>query len=152
MKFDVSSLRKDTDEDDFPYTDRAVTFVHVDSSGTVSADHTKTGKTTILNDWRPGELLIATWTGARRSDAFSVDVEAARKALLEVRKPRGAVERQARRQGLGPRQNQLVKQMHGELDDNGKRKYTVQQLADEFGTNRRTILEAIKAASVNNQT
>jgi len=82
MQFDVSSLRKDTEADHFPYADRVVTFIHIDSSGTVSADHTKTGKAAILRDWRPGELLIATWTGQRRSDAFSVDIEAARKALL----------------------------------------------------------------------
>jgi hypothetical protein len=147
MKFDVSSLRKDTDEDNFPYIDRAVTFIHVDDSGTVSADHTKTGKITILNDWRPGELLIATWTGSRRSDAFSVDVQVARKALLGARAPRRAATDQARRRGLGPRQNQLVKQLHDELGSNGKRKYTVQQLADEFGTSRGIILEAIKVAS-----
>lgn len=89
MKFDVSSLRKDTEADDFPYADRVVTFIHIDSSGIVSADHTKTGKVAILNDWRAGELLIATWTGMRRSDAFSVDVAAARKALLGERQSRG---------------------------------------------------------------
>jgi hypothetical protein len=147
MEFDVSALRKDTDEDKFPYDDRAVTFIHVDSSGTVTADHTKTGKTTILNDWRPGELLVATWTGARRSDTFSVDVEAARKALPGTSGPRGALKGRARRKGLGPRQNQIVKQLNDEIDSNGRRKYTVQQLADEFGTSRHTILEAIKAAS-----
>lgn len=148
MEFDVSALRKDTDEDKFPYDDRAVTFIHVDSSGLVTADHTKTGKTTILNDWRPGELLVATWTGARRSDTFSVDVEAARKALIGVRESRGTAAIKERRQGLGPRQNQIVKQLHDELGSNGKSKYTVQQLADEFGTSRSVILEAIKAASV----
>ncbi|WP_406170402.1 hypothetical protein OIE52_39490 [Streptomyces canus] len=147
MKFDVSSLRKDTEADDFPYADRVVTFIHVDDSGTVSADHTKTGKITILNDWRPGELLIATWTGARRSDAFSVNVEAARKALLGERAPREVTKVQAHRVGLGPRQNQIVKQLHDELGPDGKRRYTVQQLADEFGTTRHTILQSIKAAT-----
>jgi len=147
MKFDVSSLRKDTDEDDFPYADRAVTFIHVDSSGLVTADHTKTGKTTILNDWRPGELLVATWTGARRSDAFSVDVEAARKTLIGARQPKGTPAATERRQGLGPRQNQIVKQLHDELGPNGKRRYTIQQLADEFGTSRGVILEAIRASA-----
>ena len=147
MEFDVSALRKDTDEDKFPYDDRAVTFIHVDSSGVVTADHTKTGKITILNDWRLGELLVATWTGSRRSDTFSVDVDAARKALLDKPGPRGAAKGQARRKGLGPRQNQIVKQLREELDSNGRRKYTDQQLADEFGTSRHTILEAIKAAS-----
>ena len=140
MQYDLASLRKDTDEDKFPYADRAVTFIHVDGSGKVWADHTKTGKVTILNDWRPGELLIAIWTGTRRSDAFSVDVQTARMAL-------GAVKREPPRRGLGPRQNQIVKQLHNEVDANGKRKYTTQQLADEFGTTSHTIREAIKAAS-----
>lgn len=147
MEFDVSALRKDTDEDKFPYTDRAVTFIHIDDSGTVSADHTKTGKITILNDWRPGELIVATWTGSRRSDTFSVNVEAARKVLLGGSGPRRAATAQVRRRGLGPRQNQLVKELHDELDSNGRRKYTVRQLADEFGTSSRTITEALKAAS-----
>lgn len=148
MEFDVSALRKDTDETKFPYDDRAVTFIHVDSCGRVTADHTKTGKIAILHDWRPGELIIATWTGSRRSDTFSVDAKAARKALLETSEPRGAAKSQARRKGLGPRQNQIVKQLHDELDSNGRRKHTVQQLADEFGTSHHVILEAIKAASL----
>lgn len=143
MQFDVSSLRKDTNEDQFPYTDRAVTFIHVESSGKVWADHTKTGKVTILRDWRPGELLIAVWTGARRSDAFSVDVQAARRALLGIE----ATKREMPRRGLGPRQNQIVKQRYDEVGADGKRKYTTQQLADEFGTTAHTIREAIKAAS-----
>lgn len=143
MEFDVSALRKDTDADNFPYADRGVTFIHVDSSGAVSADHTKTGKVTILYDWRPGELLIAVWTGARRSDAFSVDVQAARRALVGVEAER----REAPRRGLGPRQNQIVKELHDEVDTNGKRRYTTQQLADEFGTTPHTIREAIKAAT-----
>lgn len=140
MEFDLSALRKDTDERNFPYADRAVTFIHVDSSGKVWADHTKTGKVSILNDWRPGELLIAVWTGARHSDGFSVDVPTARKAL-------GAVKREAPRRGLGPRQNQIVKQLHDEVGDDGKRKYSTQHLADEFGTTPHTIREAIKAAA-----
>lgn len=140
MEFDVSALRKDTGESGFPYAERAVTFLHIDSSGKVWADHTKAGKVSILNDWRPGELLIAVWTGARHSDGFSVDMLAARKAL-------GAVKREAPRRGLGPRQNQIVKQLRDEVGADGKRKYTTQQLADEFGTTCHTIREAIKAAS-----
>lgn len=143
MNFDVTALRKDTDERNFPYADRAVTFIHVDSSGKVWADHTKTGKVTILYDWRPGELLIAVWTGARRSDAFSVDAQAARRALVGVETARA----EASRRGLGPRQNQIVKELHDEVDANGKRRYTTQQLADEFGTTPRTIREAINAAT-----
>ncbi|MCX5407527.1 helix-turn-helix domain-containing protein [Streptomyces sp. NBC_00335] len=138
MKYDTSSLRKDTDEDDFPYADRTVTFVHVDGSGKVWSDHTKTGKIAILNDWRPDELLVATWTGARRSDTFSVNLKAARKALLGSAEPRRSTS-QVRRRGLGPRQIQIIQQMHAELDTDGKRKYTAQQIADEFGVSRPTI-------------
>ena len=40
---------------------------------------------------------------------------------------------------LGPRQVALARQMYDELGDDGKRKYTVQQIADEFGVTRPTI-------------
>jgi DNA invertase Pin-like site-specific DNA recombinase len=40
---------------------------------------------------------------------------------------------------LGPRQAKLVQQMYEETGDDGKRKYTVQQIADEFGVTRPTI-------------
>ncbi len=40
---------------------------------------------------------------------------------------------------LGPRQDRLARQMYDELGDDGKRKHTVQQIADEFGVTRPTI-------------
>jgi DNA invertase Pin-like site-specific DNA recombinase len=40
---------------------------------------------------------------------------------------------------LGPRQVRLARQMYDELGDDGKRKHTVQQIADEFGVTRPTI-------------
>ncbi len=40
---------------------------------------------------------------------------------------------------LGPRQVRLARQMYEELGDDGKRKYTVAQIADEFGVTRPTI-------------
>jgi DNA invertase Pin-like site-specific DNA recombinase len=40
---------------------------------------------------------------------------------------------------LGPRQVKLARQMYDELGDDGKRKYTVQQIAAEFGVTRPTI-------------
>jgi DNA invertase Pin-like site-specific DNA recombinase len=40
---------------------------------------------------------------------------------------------------LGPRQVKLARQMYDEVGDNGKRRYTVQQVADEFGVARPTI-------------
>jgi len=40
---------------------------------------------------------------------------------------------------LGPRQVTLARQMYEETSDDGKRKYTVQQIATEFGVTRPTI-------------
>jgi DNA invertase Pin-like site-specific DNA recombinase len=40
---------------------------------------------------------------------------------------------------LGPRQVRLARQMYEELGDDGKRKYTVAQIAAEFGVTRPTI-------------
>jgi DNA invertase Pin-like site-specific DNA recombinase len=40
---------------------------------------------------------------------------------------------------LGPRQVKLAREMYDETDENGKRRYTVQQIADEFGVTRPTV-------------
>lgn len=40
---------------------------------------------------------------------------------------------------LGPRQVRLARQMYEELSEDGKRRYTVQQIAEEFGVTRPTI-------------
>jgi DNA invertase Pin-like site-specific DNA recombinase len=40
---------------------------------------------------------------------------------------------------LGPRQIRLARQMYDERDDDGKRRYTVAQIAEEFGVTRPTI-------------
>lgn len=40
---------------------------------------------------------------------------------------------------LGPRQVALARQMYEEVAQDGKRRYTVQQIADEFGVTRPTI-------------
>lgn len=40
---------------------------------------------------------------------------------------------------LKPRQIRLAQEMYDETGDDGKRKYTVQQIADEFGVSRPTI-------------
>lgn len=40
---------------------------------------------------------------------------------------------------LRPRQIQLARQMYDEIGDDGKRRYTVQDIADEFGVSRPTI-------------
>ncbi|MBE9376175.1 recombinase family protein [Allosaccharopolyspora coralli] len=40
---------------------------------------------------------------------------------------------------LGPRQVKLTRQMYDETDDDGKRRYTVAQIAAEFGVTRPTI-------------
>jgi DNA invertase Pin-like site-specific DNA recombinase len=40
---------------------------------------------------------------------------------------------------LGPRQARLARQMYDELGEDGKRRYTVAQIAAEFGVTRPTI-------------
>ena len=44
---------------------------------------------------------------------------------------------------LGPRQEMLARAMYEETGEDGKRRYTVQQIADEFGVTRPTIYRAL---------
>ncbi|WP_237710463.1 helix-turn-helix domain-containing protein [Saccharopolyspora spinosa] len=48
---------------------------------------------------------------------------------------------------LGPRQVKLAWLMYDEKDDDGKRRYTVQQIADEFGVTRPTIYRHLANAT-----
>jgi DNA invertase Pin-like site-specific DNA recombinase len=48
---------------------------------------------------------------------------------------------------LGPRQVALAQQMYDELDEHGKRRYTVAQIAAEFGVTRPTIYRHLSAAT-----
>lgn len=48
---------------------------------------------------------------------------------------------------LGPRQVRLARQMYDELGDDGKRRYTVAQIAAEFGITRPTIYRHLAQAS-----
>ena len=48
---------------------------------------------------------------------------------------------------LGPRQVALAHSMYAELSEDGKRKYTVEQIAAEFGVTRPTIYRHLAAAS-----
>ncbi|MFE3261791.1 recombinase family protein [Nocardia sp. NPDC059091] len=47
----------------------------------------------------------------------------------------------------GPRQVQLARQMYDELDEHGKRRYTVSQIAAEFGITRPTIYRHLNKAT-----
>lgn len=47
---------------------------------------------------------------------------------------------------LGPRQVKLARQMYDEVGDDGKRKRTVQQIANEFGVTRPTIYRHLTKA------
>ncbi len=47
---------------------------------------------------------------------------------------------------LGPRQVKLARQMYDELGDDGKRRYTVAEIAAEFGVTRPTIYRALEPA------
>lgn len=49
---------------------------------------------------------------------------------------------------LGPRQVRLARQMYEELGDDGKRKYTVAQIAAEFGVTRPTIYRHLAKQTV----
>lgn len=50
---------------------------------------------------------------------------------------------------LGPRQVQLAREMYEQTGPDGKRAYTVQQIADEFGVTRPTIYRHLAAAGDN---
>jgi len=56
---------------------------------------------------------------------------------LEAARARGRVG--GRRRKLGQRQAELARQMYEEVGPDGKRRYTVQQIADELGVKRTTI-------------
>jgi DNA invertase Pin-like site-specific DNA recombinase len=56
---------------------------------------------------------------------------------LEAARARGR--KGGRKQALKPRQVALAQQMYDELGDDGKRKHTVQDIADELGVARTTI-------------
>jgi len=45
---------------------------------------------------------------------------------------------------LGPRQVKLARAMYEETGKDGKRRYTVQQIADEFGVTRPTVYRALE--------
>jgi DNA invertase Pin-like site-specific DNA recombinase len=47
---------------------------------------------------------------------------------------------------LGPRQVRLARQMYEETGEDGKRKYTVAEIAAEFGVTRPTIYRALDVA------
>ncbi|MER7953828.1 recombinase family protein [Streptomyces sp. NPDC096030] len=47
---------------------------------------------------------------------------------------------------LRPRQIKLAQEMYDELGSDGKRKYTVQQIADEFGVSRPTVYRHLERA------
>lgn len=46
---------------------------------------------------------------------------------------------------LGPRQVKLAREMYEETDDDGKRRYTVAQIAAEFSVTRPTIYRHLSA-------
>lgn len=48
---------------------------------------------------------------------------------------------------LGPRQAKLARQMYAEKTEDGKRRYTVQQVAEEFGVTGPTIYRHLTEAS-----
>lgn len=63
---------------------------------------------------------------------------------LEAARARGRTGGQKAK--LRPRQIKLAQQMYDEVSDDGKRKYTVQQIAEEFGVSRPTIYRHLEKA------
>lgn len=84
----------------------------------------------------PAGRMFFTILGAIAEFEHSMMVERTHDGLAAAR-ARGRVG--GRKQALKPRQVQLAQQMYDELGDDGKRKHTVQGIADELGVARTTI-------------
>ena len=82
--------------------------------------------------------VISTRVDARANPSLSGGLAAARaRGRTGGQKPK-----------LGPRQVRLARQMYEELDDAGKRRYTVAQIAAEFGGTRPTIYRHLARQTV----
>lgn len=79
--------------------------------------------------------------GAIAEFEHSLMVERTREGL-EAARARGR--KGGRKKALRPRQVELAQRMYDELGDDGKRKHTVQGIADELGVARTTIYRYLK--------
>ncbi|MFB7548609.1 recombinase family protein [Streptomyces sp. NPDC056154] len=84
----------------------------------------------------PAGVMFFTILGAIAEFEHSMMVERTHDGLAAAR-ARGRVG--GRKQALKPRQVQLAQEMYDELGDDGKRKHTVQDIANELGVARTTI-------------
>ncbi|MFB6873779.1 recombinase family protein [Streptomyces sp. NPDC056323] len=84
----------------------------------------------------PAGVMFFTILGAIAEFEHSMMVERTHDGLAAAR-ARGRVG--GRKQALKPRQVQLAQEMYDELGDDGKRKHTVQGIANELGVARTTI-------------
>jgi DNA invertase Pin-like site-specific DNA recombinase len=84
----------------------------------------------------PAGRMFFTILGAIAEFEHSMMVERTHDGLAAAR-ARGRVG--GRKQALKPRQVQLAQEMYDELGNDGKRKHTVQDIADELGVARTTI-------------
>lgn len=84
----------------------------------------------------PAGVMFFTILGAIAEFEHSMMVERTHDGLAAAR-ARGRVG--GRKQALKPRQVKLAQEMYDELGDDGKRKHTVQDIADELGVARTTI-------------
>ena len=91
----------------------------------------------------PAGRLFFQIIGAIAEFEHSLMVERTKQGL-EAARARGRTGGQKPK--LRQRQIQLAQQMYDELGDDGKRKYTVQQIADEFGVSRPTIYRHLERA------
>ena len=96
----------------------------------------------------PGEVRIASCTASSSSHA-SCSCE--RDLLSErtrdgLRAARARGRTGGRRSKLKPEHVRLARQMRDELDDDGRRRHTVQDIADELDVSRGTIYRALTSA------
>lgn len=89
-----------------------------------------------INTSTPAGVLFFTIIGAIAEFEHSMMVERTHDGLAAAR-ARGRVG--GRKKALKPRQVKLAREMYDELGEDGKRKHTVQDIADELGVARTTI-------------
>lgn len=91
----------------------------------------------------PAGVLFFHILGAIAEFEHSLMAERTRQGLAAAR-ARGRIGGQKSK--LKPRQIALARQMYEETGGDGKRRYTVQQIADEFGVSRPTIYRHLEKA------
>jgi hypothetical protein len=67
-----------------PWKSSGVTLLVVRTDGPWEQDHTVTGKRELLASLRPGDRVLAAWTGRWHTDLFELDSVAVAEARAEI--------------------------------------------------------------------